>query len=78
MLMDKVHEITSFKQSKWLENNINFVTQERYQAVKGFEKAFYNKLNNAFYGKTMENVRNRCTIDFIKKDETDKNIKQQP
>ena len=25
----------------------------------------------------MENVRNRCTIDFIKKDETDKIIKQQ-
>ena len=78
MLMDKVHEKISFKQSKWLVNNINFITQERNQAVKGFEKAFYNKLNNAFYGKTMENVRNRCTKDFIKKDETDKNIKQQP
>ena len=55
----------------------NFNTQKRNQAFNGFEKAFYKLLNNAFYGKTMENVRNRSTIDFIYKDETDENLKQQ-
>ena len=35
-------------------------------------------LNNAFYGKTMENVRNRKKVEFIKKDDTYKNIKWQP
>ena len=31
------------------------------------KKIFINLLNNAFYGKTMENVRNRIKVEFIKK-----------
>ena len=68
MVVDKIHEINSFKQSKWLEKYINFCTQKRNQVVNDFEKDFYNLLNNAFYGKNMENVRNRLKIEFIKKD----------
>ena len=68
MIVDKVHEIISFKQSRWLEKYINFNTQKRNQAANDFEKDFYKLLNNAFYGKTMENVRNRLKIKFIKKD----------
>ena len=60
MVIDKVHEIKSFKQSKWLEKYINFETQKRNQAVNDFEKDFYKLLKNAFYEKTMKNVRNRC------------------
>ena len=58
MIVDKVHEIISFKQSKWLEKYINFNNQKRNQAVNDFEKDFYKLLSNAFYVKTMENVRN--------------------
>ena len=68
MMVDKVHNIISFKQSRWLEKYINFNTQRRNQAVNDFEKDFYKLLNNAFYGKTMENVRNRLKIKFVKKD----------
>ena len=77
MIVDKIHDIISFTQSKWLENYINFIIQKRNQAVNDFEKDFYNLLNNAFYGKTMENVRNRLKIEFIKKDDYKKIIKQQ-
>ena len=77
MVIDKVYEIISIKQSKWLENYINFNTQKRNQVVNDFEKHFCKLLNNAFYGKTMEKVRKRCKVDFIKKDETEKIIKQQ-
>ena len=77
MIVDKVHEIISFKQSKWLENYINFNTQKRNQAVNDFEKDFYKLQNNAFYGKTMENVRNRLKIKFVKKDDYREIIKQQ-
>ena len=59
MIVDKVHQIVSFKQSKWLENYINFNTQKRNQAINDFDKDFYNLLNNAFYGKTMK----LCEID---------------
>ena len=77
MIVDKVHNIISFRQNRWLEKYINFNTQKRNQAVNDFEKDFYKLLNNAFYGKTMENVRNRLNIKFIKKDEYREIIKQQ-
>ena len=77
LIIDKIYEIILNKQSKWLEKKIIFNTQKRNQAVNDFEKEFYTLLITAFYGKTMENVRNRCTIVFIPKDETNKIIKQQ-
>ena len=77
MIIDEVHEILSFKQSKWLEKNINYNTQKRNQAVNDFEKNFYKLLKNAFYGKTMENVRNRLKIKLVKKDDYRETIKQQ-
>ena len=77
MVVDKVHNIISFGQSRWLEKYINFNTQKRTKAKNDFEKDFYKLLNNAFYGKTMENVRNRLEIKFIKKDDYREIIKQQ-
>ena len=60
-----------------MEKYIKFKTQKRNQAVNDFEKDFYKLLNNAFYGKTMENVRNRLKIKFVKKDDYREIIKQQ-
>ena len=42
MVVDKNHEIFSFKQSKWLEKYISFNTQKRIQAVNGLEKIYMN------------------------------------
>ena len=77
MIVDELHEIISLKQSKWLEKYKNFNTQKRNQAVNDFEKDFHKLLNNALYGKTMENVRNRLKIKFVKKDEYREQVKQQ-
>ena len=77
MVVDKVHEIISFKQNKWSEKYITFNTQKRNQAINDFEKDFYKLHNNVFNGKTIENVRNRWKLKFNKKDDTDKVIKQQ-
>ena len=58
MIVEKVHNVVSFKQSKWFEKYNNFNTQKRNKAINDFEKDLYKLLNNAFYGKTIENVRN--------------------
>ena len=56
MVIDKILDIISFRQSKWLEKIIKFNTQKRKKAENDFEKDFYKLLINAFYGKTMEIV----------------------
>ena len=35
---DIAHEIISYKQSNWLEQNINFIAQKRNRAENDFEK----------------------------------------
>ena len=51
MMVDKIHDIISFREYRWLEKYINFNTQKRNQAIKDFVKNFYKLLNNALYGK---------------------------
>ena len=69
--------VLSHLNSKWLKKYISFNTQKRNKAKNDLEKDFDKLLNNAFYGKTMENVRNRIKVKFIKKNYFDKIIKQQ-
>ena len=76
MIVDKNHEIISFKQSKCLEKYPSFNSQKRNKSNNDFEKDFYKLLKNGFYGKTMENVRNRLRIEVIKKDDYKKIMKQ--
>ena len=73
MIVDNIHEIISFKQSKWLEKYICLNTQQRNKAKNDFEKKSYKLFNNAFCGKMMANVRNRLKLDFTEKDEIKRN-----
>ena len=60
-----------------MEKYISFNTQKRNKAKKDFQKDFYNLLINAFYAKTMENVRSCLRIEFIKNYDYRIVIKQQ-
>ena len=77
MIVVKIHEIISFKQSKWLESYISFDTQKRNKAKNDFEKNFFKILVNAAFGKFLENVRNRLEIELIKKNNVKKIIIRQ-
>ena len=77
MVVEKIHEIISLKQSRWLEKYISFNTQKRNKAKNDFEKDFFKLLVNAPFGKFLENVRNRLGLELIKKGDIKKIIKQQ-
>ena len=77
MVVEKIHEIISFKQSKYLEKYISFNTQKRNRAKNEFEKDFIKLLVNAAFGKFLENVRNRLRLELLKKDYIKNNINQQ-
>ena len=77
MIVEKIHEKISFKQSRWLEKYISFNTQKRNKAKNDFEKDFFKLLVNAAFGKFLETVRNRLGLELIKKGDIKKNLKQQ-
>ena len=77
MIVEKIREIISFKQSKWLEKYISFNTQKRNRAINDFEKDFFKLLVNSAFGKFLENVRNRLGLELIKKGDIKKIVKQQ-
>ena len=61
----KIHTIYRFKQSLWLEKYIIRNTQKRTKAQIKFEKDLYKLMNNAFFGQTMENVKERVNLEII-------------
>ena len=66
LALKKVHRILEFKQSDWMKPYINFNTQKRKEATNEADKTLFKLLNNAVYGKTMENMRKRIKIRIIK------------
>ena len=77
MKVTKIHKIYRFKQSLWLEKYIYHNTQKRTQAKTNFEKDLYKLMNNAFFGKTMERVRERVILEIINHTNIDQIIKRQ-
>ena len=59
MILTKAHRILEFKQSPWMTPYINFNTHKWREATNISDKNLFKLLNNAVYGKTMENMRKR-------------------
>ena len=61
--LTKIHSGITFEEKDFMRPYIQLNTDMRTKGTTDFEKDFYKLMNNAVFGKTMENVRNQRRLE---------------